>query len=189
MAVPRPHLCEDAICFKRVLGYWPPLVLETTPRCLDSFKRTHNAANRVSEWLALWSDLRVPLTSMKPLSSCTSGNWEPALRADSFFKSSYLGCCCWSRTCFRVGSAHVFCFNETRVFLQPWSLGIGPSGRFLFLILFSWLLLLVIGLRLAESNPCLLTHLVIRNRPFGPIPFLIIFSWLLRSRCSTANSS
>ena len=54
-----------------------------------------------------------------------------------------------------------------------------PSGRFLFLILFSWLLLLIIGLRLAEWNPCLLTHVVIRNRPFGPIPFLIIFSWLL----------
>ena len=73
----------------------------------------------------------------------------------------------------------MFCFNETFVFLQIWSVGTGPSGRFLFLILFSWLLLLVIGLRLAESNPCLLTHLVIRNRPFGQIPFLIIFSWLL----------
>ena len=70
-------------------------------------------------------------------------------------------------------------FNETFVSLQIWSVGIGPSGRFLFLMFFSWLLLLVIGLRLAESNPCLLTHLVIRNRPFGPIPFLIIFSSLL----------
>ena len=82
----------------------------------------------------------------------------------------------WPKIC---GHRGAFCVNQTFVFLQIWSLGIGPSGRFLFLILFSWLLLLVIGLRLAESNPCLLTHVVIRNRPFGPIPFLIIFSWLL----------